>query len=285
MTLIRFAVQKSGRLRDNSLDIIKRLGVKIPHNKEMLRLESSNFPIEFLFLRDDDIPGYVEQGVADVGIVGENVLKETGAKVKIARRLDFSHCRLSIAVAHANPAKSLKDLEGKSIATSYPNILKKYAKKQDVNLDIRFISGSVEVAPGIKLADGIFDIVSTGSTLIQNGLREIEVVMQSQAVLAASPNLSPEKQQILDNLLFRLDAILKAGDYKYIVMNVPKSVLPDVQKLLPGLKHPTITQLYDPDWYSISTVVKEAEFWTSIEKLKIAGAQDILVMPIEKLVI
>ncbi len=285
MTLIRFAVQKSGRLRDNSLDIIKRLGVKIPHNKEMLRLESPNFPIEFLFLRDDDIPGYVEQGVADIGIVGENVLKETGAKVKIARRLDFSHCRLSIAVAQANPAKSLKDLEGKAIATSYPNILRKYAKKQEVNLDIRFISGSVEVAPGIKLADGIFDIVSTGSTLIQNGLKEIEVVMQSQAVLAASPNLNPEKQQILNNLLFRLDAILKAGDYKYIVMNVPKKVLPDVQKLLPGLKHPTITQLYDPEWYSVSTVVKESDFWTSLEKLKGAGAQDILVMPIEKLVI
>ena len=272
MTL-RLAIQKSGRLREDSVELIKKLGINISTASEFLRFESKNFPIEFLFLRDDDIPGYVENGVADLGIVGENVLAEKSAKVRVVKKLGFANCRLSIAVPKSSKIKSIKDLEGQKIATSYPNILKKYARNHKIKLNIHYIGGSVEVAPAIDIAPAIFDIVSTGSTLIQNGLKEIETIFKSH-----------KRKKALRDLLFRLDAVLQAGNYKYVVLNCPTNAIENITKILPGIKSPTISPHSDKNWVSMSSVVEESVFWEVLENLKKAGAQGILVMPIEKMI-
>ena len=283
MTL-RLAIQKSGRLREDSVELIKKLGINISTASEFLRFESKNFPIEFLFLRDDDIPGYVENGVADLGIVGENVLAEKSAKVRVVKKLGFANCRLSIAVPKSSKIKSIKDLEGQKIATSYPNILKKYARNHKIKLNIHYIGGSVEVAPAIDIAPAIFDIVSTGSTLIQNGLKEIETIFKSQAVLIGNRNISDKRKKALRDLLFRLDAVLQAGNYKYVVLNCPTNAIENITKILPGIKSPTISPHSDKNWVSMSSVVEESVFWEVLENLKKAGAQGILVMPIEKMI-
>lgn len=284
MTL-RFAIQKSGRLREDSIDLIKKLGIHISRNSSFLKFESKNFPVEFLYLRDDDIPGYVEAGVADLGIVGENVLAEKSSSVNTVRELGFAHCKLSVAVPKESTVTCLKDLEGKKIATSYPNILTEYAKEKNINIKTHFISGSVEVAPAINIAPAIFDIVSTGSTLIQNGLKAVETIFKSQAVLIANNDLSKEKNKEYSDFLFRLDAVLQASNYKYVVLNSPKGSIDKVKDLLPGLKSPTISPHSDPNWVSMYSVVKENEFWSVLEQLKEAGAEGIIILPVEKMIL
>jgi ATP phosphoribosyltransferase len=240
--------------------------------------------MEILFLRDDDIPGYVEDGVADIGIVGENVLVESGKNVDEILKLGFGKCRLSLAVPRGMVYRSINDMAGKSIATSYPNILQNYLKKQNVRADVHVISGSVEIAPGIGLADAICDIVSTGSTLLSNGLKEVEQIFASEAVLAANKNLSGEKKQILDKLLFRFVSVQKAEKNKYILLNAPNDKLSEVIKLLPGINSPTVLPLARDGWSSVHSVISVKDFWDMIEKLKAAGAEGILVTPIEKLI-
>lgn len=284
-TVLKLAVQKSGRLSESSLELIKECGIKYNPGKGRLKAASHNFPIEFLFLRDDDIPGYVEDGVADLGIVGENVYVESKKDVNLIERLGFSKCRLSLAVPREVSYEGIKHFEGRSIATSYPGILGEYLEKHGVTADIHEISGSVEIAPGIGLAEGVCDIVSSGSTLLSNGLKEVEEVMKSEAILIGSRNLAPEKQEILDQLLFRMHAVQKGSKSKYILLNAPNNSIEEITSLLPGMKSPTILPLAEEGWSSVHSVVDEDRFWEVIEKLRTAGAQGILVVPIEKMIL
>lgn len=283
--MLRLAVQKSGRLSDDSLNLVRECGISFIGSALKLKTESTNFPLEILFLRDDDIPGYVADGVADIGIVGENVLVEEGWQELALQRLGFSRCRLSLAVPKSAAYSSVKDLEGLNIATSYPNLLQAYLQEQGVQAHIHTISGSVEIAPSIGLADAICDIVSSGSTLISNGLREVERVFKSEAVLIANSNLSDEKKQVLEKLLFRIDAVQRARKAKYILLNAPNESIGQISALLPGAKSPSILPLAEEGWSSLHSVVNEDDFWEVIEKLKAAGAQGILVVPIEKMIL
>lgn len=281
---LKIAIQKSGRLSESSLKLLKECGIEFDNGLNKLKAEAYNFPLEVFFLRDDDIPQYVEDGVADIGIVGENVLFEKNKNVKVVDRLGFGKCRLSIAVPKDKKYKSIKDLEGKRIATSYATILSKYLKKNKINAEIHEISGSVEIAPGIGLADAICDLVSSGSTLFTNGLKEVEVILKSESVLVANKTLGAEKSKILDKLLFRIKALRTARNNKYILLNAPNNKLDAICKILPGMKSPTILPLAEKGWSSVHSVVQEDEFWEIIERLKGAGAQGILVVPIEKMI-
>lgn len=283
-TVLRLAIQKSGRLSEESIKLIKECGIEFSSGGGTLKSVAYNFPLEVLFLRDDDIPGYVADGVADIGIVGENVAVETRKKMDTVRQLGFSKCRLSIGVPKAMEFTSKESLNGMRIATSYPNILSDYLFENNIKASIHEISGSVEIAPGIGLADAICDIVSSGSTLISNGLKETEVVFRSEAILAACPQLSAEKKAILDELMFRISAVKNAEKTKYIMLNVPDHAIQTVTALLPGVKSPTIMPLAEKGWSSLHSVVKESDFWEILSKLKEAGAEGILVLPIEKIV-
>ncbi|GAB2537179.1 ATP phosphoribosyltransferase [Rufibacter soli] len=282
--MIRLAIQKSGRLSDDSLKLIRECGISFISTTSKLKTEATNFPLEILFLRDDDIPGYVADGVADIGIVGQNVLVEEGLQQLSVKNLGFSKCRLSLAVAKGDDYQDVTTLEGKSIATSYPNLLQEYLTSKGVKADIHTISGSVEIAPSIGLAHAVCDIVSSGSTLISNGLREVETVFKSEAVLIANQNLDQEKNRILQQLLFRMEAVQKAQKSKYVVLNAPNSAIPQIKPLLPGIKSPTIIPLATEGWSSLHSVVNEDDFWDIIQKLKEAGAEGILVVPIEKMI-
>jgi ATP phosphoribosyltransferase len=282
--VVKLAIQKSGRLSEDSLSLIRECGVDFNKSDNKLTSKAFNFPVEFLFLRDDDIPGYVADGVADIGIVGENVLQEQTKKVNVIEKLGFSKCRLSIAVPRDVDFKNVSWLNGKDIATSYPNILQDYLAKNNVSAKIHEISGSVEIAPNIGLAQAICDLVSSGSTLISNGLKEVEVVMQSQAVLIGHTNLSEAKHKIVSNLQFRIQSVQRAKNTKYIMLNAPNESIDKIVALLPGVKSPSVMPLKDHGWSSIHSVVKENEFWEIIEKLRDAGAQGILVLPIEKII-
>jgi ATP phosphoribosyltransferase len=280
---LKVAVQKGGRLSDKSLDLIKKCGIKIP-NGGKLQNAASNFPLEVLYLRDDDIPEYVSTGVADLGIVGENVVLEKAREVEVISRLGFSKCRLSLAVKREVDYPGREWFEGKSIATSYPRIVSEFFEKNKINTRVETISGSVEIAPGIGLADGVCDIVSTGSTLLQNGLKEVESILSSEAVLIKNPNLDNRKSELLDRLLFRLKAVKEASRNKYILLNAPNTAIEKISNLLPGIKSPTIMPLAKEGWSSMHSVVPEDDFWEIIDKLKDAGAEGILVCPIEKMI-
>jgi len=283
---LKIAIQKSGRLSEKSLELLKKCGIKLDNNGERkLKAEGTNFPVEVLFLRDDDIPQYVEQGVADVGILGENEVWEKDKDVKTVEKLGFANCRLSLAIPRDEDYTGVSWFNNKKVATSYPKILDKFFKEKKLNVEIEEIGGSVEIAPGIGLANAIFDIVSTGSTLLMNGLKEIEVVTKSEAVMIATPNLDSSKQIILDKLLFRLKAVRNSAENKYILLNSPNDAIQKIISILPGMKSPTVLPLADKGWSSIHSVIKEDEFWDIIEKLKAAGAQGILVVPIEKMIL
>lgn len=282
-TVLRIAIQKSGRLQEGSLQLLKESGLSF-NGKDQLKTQVRNFPVELLFLRDDDIPQYVEDKVADVGIVGENVFAEKQKQNTIIRRLDFAKCRLSMAIPRAENYKGLSYFNSKNIATSYPNIVKSFLKKNNIEAGIHEISGSVEIAPGIGLADAICDVVSTGSTLLSNGLKEVEVVMQSEAVMIMNPDLDPQKKSILEKLLFRIEAVQKAKNNKYILLNCPNEAIENITNIIPGMKSPTIMPLNREGWSSLHSVVDENDFWEKIDQLKSLGAQGILVIPIEKMI-
>lgn len=283
--ILRLAIQKSGRLSDKSLSFVEECGISYSYNKTKLKTSAHNFPLELLFLRDDDIPKYVADGVADAGIVGENVVAEKNEKVDLAIKMNFSKCRLSIAVPQSVTYHDIKDLEGKRIATSYPHLLGEFLKAHSVKASIHEISGSVEIAPGIGLADAVCDLVSTGSTLLSNGLKEAEVIFRSEAVLIKNPDLISEKQVILEKLIFRIKSVLKASNYKYILLNLPDVAIEKVKSILPGMRSPSVIPLADKGWSSLHSVVNEDDFWDVIEKLEEAGAEGILVVPIEKMVL
>lgn len=285
MSKLKLALQKNGRLLDDSLQLLRDCGIKVENGQDQLKIGVPNFPMEILFLRNSDIPKYLEDGVADIAFVGENLLHEEESKVEVLQPLGFSHCRVSIAVPKEVENATLDYFEGKRIATSYPNTVRKFLAKNKVNADIHVISGSVEIAPNIGLADGICDIVSSGSTLFKNGLRETEVILQSQAVLAANQSLSAEKQRLLDQLVFRIQAVRKAKESKYVLMNVPNDKIADITKILPVLKSPTILPLALEGWSSLHSVIDENQFWEVIDALKEAGAEGILVIPINKMVL
>jgi ATP phosphoribosyltransferase len=283
--IIRIAVQKSGRLSDDSLSLIKECGIKFYNGTGKLKSTSTNFPIEFLFLRDDDIPGYVADGVADLGIVGENELVEKDKEVVTLKKLGFSKCRLSLAIPKGLEYNGVSYFEGKNIATSYPKILGDYLKKVNINASIHEISGSVEIAPSIGLAEGICDIVSSGSTLMMNGLKEVEEIFKSEAVLIANKDLVDWKKTIVDKLLFRMNAVQKGKSNKYVLLNAPNESLDKIISLIPGMRSPTILPLAQPGWSSVHSVLQEDQFWENIEELRAAGAEGILVVPIEKMII
>jgi len=283
--MLRIAVQSKGRLYEDTMGLLAEAGIKIPSSKRTLLVESSNFPIEVLFLRDDDIPQCVATNVADLGIVGQNELEEKGENVDIVRPLGFSRCRLSLAIPKNENYKGLEWFEGRKIATSYPQILRRFMMEKGIKADIHVITGSVEISPGIGLADAIFDIVSSGGTLVSNNLREVEVVMKSEALLIANKELSEEKRRILDELLFRIEAVKQAEDKKYVLMNVPTDKLQDVVRVLPGMRSPTVMPLATPGWSSVHTVIDESGFWQIISQLKELGAEGILVIPVEKMIL
>jgi ATP phosphoribosyltransferase len=282
---LKIAIQKSGRLYEDSVQLLKECGIDLRNVKDRLRTESDNFPLEVFFLRDDDIPQYVEDGVADIGIVGENVLFEKNKKAEIVERLGFGKCRLSVAIPRNQEYEGINSLEGKRIATSYPFLVNEYLEKSKVKAEIHEISGSVEIAPGIGLADVVADLVSSGSTLMMNGLKEVEVIMQSQAVLIRNHSLDKEGMKLLDKLLFRIRSVKKAKHNKYILLNAPNDRLREIISLLPGMKSPTVLPLAQEGWSSVHSVLSEDTFWDIIEQLKAAGAQGILVVPIEKMII
>ncbi|MEN9299491.1 MAG: hypothetical protein RLZZ429_1804 [Bacteroidota bacterium] len=282
---LKLAIQKSGRLHDDSIRLLKECGIDISNGVNKLKAEATNFPLEVYFLRDDDIPQYVEDAVADIGFVGENVVYEKKKKVKVVEKLGFGKCRLSMAVRRGEEYTDASFLNGKKIATSYPVIVDAFLKEKGVSAEIHEISGSVEIAPGIGLADAICDLVSSGSTLFMNGLKEAETILQSQAVLIRNNELEAEKTQLLDRLLFRIQSVKKAKNNKYILLNAPNEKLSEIIALLPGMKSPTVLPLADPGWSSVHSVLNENEFWDIIEQLKAAGAQGILVVPIEKMIV
>lgn len=283
--MLRIAVQSKGRLFEDTMALFAEADIKLSTSKRTLLTQSFNFPIEVLFLRDDDIPQSVASGVADLGIVGENEFVERKEKADIIYRLGFSKCRLSLAVHKEEEYNGPSWFNGKKIATSYPGILQTYLDKQGINADIHVITGSVEIAPGIGLSDAIFDIVSSGSTLISNNLKEVEIVMKSEALLIGNPNLTPEKKEILEELLFRIEAVKAAEDKKYVLMNAPTDKVKDIIEVLPGVKSPTIMPLATEGWSSVHTVIDQKCFWEIIGKLKALGAQGILVLPIEKMIL
>jgi ATP phosphoribosyltransferase len=282
---LRIAIQKSGRLYEDSVLLLKECGIDLRNVKDRLKTESDNFPLEVFFLRDDDIPQYVEDGVADVGIVGENVLFEKNKKAEPVEKLGFGKCRLSVAIPRNQEYPGIQSLKGKRIATSYPFLVNEFLVKNDIKAEIHEISGSVEIAPGIGLADVVADLVSSGSTLFMNGLKEVETILQSQAVLIKNAGLQKAQQQLLDKLVFRIRAVKKAGRNKYILLNAPNEKLKEIIALLPGMKSPTVLPLAEPGWSSVHSVLSEDTFWDIIEQLKDAGAQGILVVPIEKMII
>jgi ATP phosphoribosyltransferase len=282
--ILRIAIQKSGRLQEGSLELLKESGLSFSNGKDQLKTQASNFPVEVLFLRDDDIPQYIEDKVADVGIVGENIFMEKQRKNKLVKRLDFAKCRISIAVPRSEKYQSIAWLEGKNIATSYPNIVKAFLARNNIKAGIHEISGSVEIAPGIGLADAICDIVSTGSTLMSNGLQEVEVVTLSEAILITNPELAAAKQKILEQLLFRIEAVNSAKNSKYILLNCPNESITKITSVIPGMKSPTIMPLAREGWSSLHSVVNENDFWEKIGLLKSFGAEGILVIPIEKMI-
>ena len=283
--MLRIAVQSKGRLYDDTMNLLSEADIKVSASKRTLLVSASNFPLEVLYLRDDDIPQSVASGVADIGVVGENELVERGEDVEVISRLGFSKCRLSLAIPKEIDYQGLEWFNGKKIATSYPNILRKFMEEKGIKTDIHVITGSVEISPGIGLADGIFDIVSSGSTLVSNNLREVEVVMQSEALLIGNKQLAADKREILDQMLFRFKAVKDAEDKKYVRMNAPKARLQEIIDVLPGLKSPTIIPLADDEWCSVHTVLDQKQFWEIIGKLKEYGAQGILVTPIEKMIL
>ena len=284
-TKIRIAVQKSGRLSEESLKLFKECGIKFESGGSKLKTVSSNFPIEFLFLRDDDIPGYVEDGVADLGVIGENVLMEHKRQVDIVKELGFSRCRLSLAIPRNEVYTGLEYFQGKNIATSYPNLTNAFLDKQGIQVTTHEISGSVEIAPSIGLAEAICDIVSTGGTLLSNGLKEVATVFNSQAVLIANNSLDSAKQDILAKLLFRIDSVQRGQNAKYVVLNAHEDNLDKITALLPGMKSPSVMPLTEKGWYSLHSVISENDFWEIIESLRSAGAEGILVLPIEKMIL
>jgi len=282
---LRLAIQKSGRLSKKSLELLKAAGIRIDNYSRQLLVKAQNFDLEILFIRDDDIPEYVQDGVADIGIVGENEILEARKELNVVEKLGFGKCRLSIAVPKHFKYESIKDLEGKNIATSYPVILENFLSEKNINASVHKISGAVEITPNINLADAIFDIVSTGSTLVSNGLKEVEEVIKSEAVLVSSKNLSEPKKALLDQILFRIRSVNLAKNNKYILLNAPNDSLDKITALLPGIKSPTILPLAMEGWSSVHTVIEEDDFWERIENLKNAGAQGILVVPIEKMIV
>ena len=285
MNKIKIAVQKSGRLNQDSLKLLKDCGISIDNGKDQLKASASNFPLEVLYLRNGDIPQYLRDGVVDIAIIGENVLIEKGTDIGIIEKLGFSKCRVSLAVPKDVNYTSIKDLDGAKIATSYPNTVKQYFKKFNVVPDVHIINGSVEIAPNIGLADAICDIVSSGSTLFKNNLKEVEEMLKSEAVLAVSPLISEENQKILDKIQFRIQAVLKARKSKYILMNAPNNKIETIIKLLPGMRSPTVLPLAEEGWSSIHTVIEKNTFWDVLDELKANGAEGLLVIPIEKMVL
>ena len=285
MCLLRIAVQAKGRLFEETMALLEESDIKLSTTKRTLLVQSSNFPVEVLFLRDDDIPQSVATGVADLGIVGENEIVEKGEDAEVIKRLGFSKCRLSLAMPKDIDYPGVEWFNGKKIATSYPVILENYMKTKGVNAEVHVITGSVEVAPGIGLADAIFDIVSSGSTLVSNRLKEVEVVMKSEALLIGNKNMCDEKKEILNELLFRMNAVKTAEDKKYVLMNAPKDKLEEIVAVLPGMKSPTVMPLAQEGWCSVHTVLDEKRFWEIIGKLKALGAEGILVLPIEKMIL
>lgn len=282
--MLRIAVQSKGRLFEDTMALLAEAGIKVSSSKRTLLVQSSNFPIEVLYLRDDDIPQSVASGVADLGIVGQNEYEERAEDAKVVRPLGFSKCRLSLAVPKGCGYYGLKWFEGKKIATSYPNILRRFLEEKRIVADVHVITGSVEISPGIGLADAIFDIVSSGSTLVSNNLVEVETVMKSEAILIANKNLDEEKQAVLDELLFRIEAVKAAEDKKYVLMNVPTDKVKEIVAVLPGVKSPTVMPLATEGWSSVHTVIEEKRFWEIIRELKQLGAEGILVVPIEKMI-
>ncbi|WP_417608209.1 ATP phosphoribosyltransferase [Owenweeksia hongkongensis] len=285
MSKLKLAIQKSGRLSEKSLKLLEESGIKVSNGNRKLKSEASNFPIEVLFLRDDDIPQYVAEGVAHIGIVGQNEVFEQNLNLTEAMPLGFAKCRLSLAVPREDKYTDLSYFQGKRVATSYPNILSNYFKENDITAEIEKISGSVEIAPSIGLADGICDLVSTGSTLVMNGLKEVEVVLKSEASLIVNDNLSSENQRLLDQLLFRFKAVNEAKNNKYILLNAPQQSVEKITKILPGMKSPTVLPLAESGWVSIHSVVREDDFWNIIDQLQNLGAEGILVSPIEKMIV
>ena len=283
--MLRIAVQSKGRLYEETMELLRESDIKLSSSKRTLLVQSPNFPVEVLFLRDDDIPQSVASGVADLGIVGENEYMERKEDAEVVRRLGFSKCRLSLAIPAAVEYPGLSWFEGKKIATSYPEILKDFLSENNIRADIHVITGSVEIAPGIGLADAIFDIVSSGSTLVSNNLREVEVVMKSEALLIGNKALSAEKREVLDELLFRIEAVKTAEDKKYVLMNAPTAKLKGIIEVLPGMKSPTVMPLAQEGWSSVHTVLDQKCFWEIIGKLKALGAEGILVLPIEKMIL
>ena len=282
---LKIAIQKSGRLYDDSVKLLKDCGIDLKNGVNKLKTECDNFPMEIYFLRDDDIPQYVEDAVADIGIVGENVLYEKNKKAEIVEQLGFGKCRLSVAVGRSEVYEGVEFLNGKKIATTYPTLVRQFLEKNGVRAEIHEISGSVEIAPGIGLADAIVDLVSSGSTLFMNGLKEVETVLRSQAVLIRNERLGADQQALLEKFLFRIRAVKKARNTKYILLNAPNDRLKEIIGLLPGMKSPTVLPLAEEGWSSVHSVLNENDFWDIIERLKAAGAQGILVVPIEKMVI
>ena len=285
MSKLKLALQKSGRLSEKSLKLLEECGIKISNGTRKLKAVSSNFPLEILFLRDDDIPQYVEQGVADIGILGLNEVLEQKKQIETIQKLGFAQCRLSLAIPKEENYDGIQYFQNKKIATSYPEILSNYFQENNINAQIEKIGGSVEIAPGIGLSDAIFDIISTGSTLLTNGLKEVETVVESEAVLVSNNDLLDEKKDILKKLLFRINAVKEASESKYILLNVPNENLEKIINILPGMKSPTILPLAESGWSSIHSVIKEDQFWEVIEKLKNEGAQGILVLEIEKMIL
>lgn len=283
-TKLRIAIQKSGRLNEESLKLIRDCGIAIDNGDDQLKVTARNFPLEVFFLRNSDIPEYVQDGVADVAIIGSNVLIEKTSRVEVVKPLSFSKCKISLAIPKNETYTGLQYFNGKKLATSYPKTLQQFLDKHNLSAEIHEISGSVEIAPNIGLGDAICDIVSTGSTLFKNGLKEVEVMHHSEAILIAGPNMKPEARAILDKLVMRINAVLSGRANKYILLNAPNNKLPDIIALLPGMKSPTILPLADSGWSSLHSVISEKEFWEKIDAIKAAGAQGILIVPIEKMV-
>ena len=285
MSKLKIAIQKSGRLRDDSLRILKDCGIAIDNGKDQLKASSRNFPLEVFYLRNGDIPQYLRDGVVDVAIIGENVLVEKGNGIKIIEHLGFSKCRVSLAIPKNQAYENIKYFEGKKVATSYPNTVQNYFKSKDIEVDLHIINGSVEIAPNIGLADGICDIVSSGSTLFKNNLKEVEVLLRSEAVLAESPRLKEESKEILTKLQFRIQSVLKGRNSRYVLLNAPNNNLDAIINILPGMRSPTVLPLAEEGWSSVHSVIDKNQFWKIIDELKQAGAEGILVCPIEKMVI
>ncbi|MEL6811988.1 MAG: ATP phosphoribosyltransferase [Bacteroidota bacterium] len=285
MTKLKIAVQKSGRLNEDSLRLLKDCGISIDNGKDQLKAQAKNFPMEIYYLRNGDIPQYLKDGVVDCAIIGENVLVEKGEHIRVAEKLGFSKCRVSLAVSKIFEYDTIGDLQGKRIATSYPNTTRRYLNEKGIEAELHIINGSVEIAPNIGLADAICDIVSSGSTLFKNNLKEVEVMMKSEAVLAVSPSISPGIDEILQKLQFRIQSVLKGRNSRYVLLNAPNEKLEAIVSILPGMKSPTVLPLMDEGWSSIHSVIQQDEFWEVIDQLKAAGAEGILVCPIEKMVL